>query len=53
MQSVANADGQPKLYADCHCDGDRHCDSNGHSDGNAYCHTHGDCYLNTQALTHG
>jgi len=43
VQSLANANGQPKLHANCHSD------SNSHS----HSHSYGNCYVNTQAVTHG
>jgi len=41
LHSVANANGQPELHANCHSNGYRHSDSNsyGYRDG----HSHGDC----------
>ena len=51
MQSVANANGQPKPHANCHSDGYRHGDSNcnsyGYSDGNGNGHSHSDGDSNT------
>ena len=46
MQSVANANSQPKLHANCYGD------SNSYGDGNGYCHSYGNCFVNTQAVTH-
>jgi hypothetical protein len=47
VQSVANANGKPKLHANCYGD------SNSHGDGNGHCHSYCNCYVNTQAVTHG
>lgn len=51
MHSVANANGQPKLYTDCHCNSYCHIYGNGHSHGDSHSNSHSHGNSNGKAVT--